>query len=62
LFTDLELSPGDIWHEKIQGRIRQCDVLICLLTDGFFVSSYIQNEEYGRIKEKNDGLIHDLAK
>ena len=50
-FTDLELKTGMLWDTVLQERIAQNDVLICLLSPTFFTSSYIQEKEYGKMKQ-----------
>ncbi|MBB3841051.1 GTPase SAR1 family protein [Runella defluvii] len=50
-FTDLELKTGMLWDTVLQERIAQNDLLICLLSPTFFTSSYIQEKEYGKMKQ-----------
>ncbi len=55
-FSDLELTTGIEWDTVLQNEITKADVLICLLSSGFFSSAYIQNKEYGRVfKELKEG-------
>lgn len=60
-FSDLELKVGDHWDTVLQDNISKADVLICLLSSGFFTSSYIQNKEYGRVfRELSEGNRNTL--
>jgi GTPase SAR1 family protein len=59
-FTDLELKTGMMWDTVLQERIAQNDLLICLLSPTFFTSSYIQEKEYGKMKQLAEQNPHKL--
>jgi hypothetical protein len=62
LFIDLEIPLGVFWHDYLIDKIDECDLLICLLSQEFFLSDYIQENEYGLVlKRIKQGLETDLV-
>lgn len=43
-FLDKNLKPGDVWHAKLETRIADCKVFICLLAPGTLQSTFVQKE------------------
>jgi Leucine-rich repeat (LRR) protein/GTPase SAR1 family protein len=61
-FTDQQLTPGMRWNDVLKAKIKENDILICLLSSSFFTSGYIQQNEYGQVmreiaKGERDSLI-----
>lgn len=48
-FTDQQLTPGMRWDDILKAKIKENDILICLLSPSFFTSGYIQQNECGQV-------------
>ncbi|MCR9062890.1 MAG: TIR domain-containing protein [Cytophagales bacterium] len=62
LFHDKEMPTGSDWLQTIRENIRSNDILICLLSNDFFNSNFIDMEEHGNVlrdilAEKRNSLI-----
>jgi hypothetical protein len=52
-FQDIEsLAPGESWSEQISEAIEKCSAVICFLSNHYFASSFIQQEELPRIERR----------
>lgn len=45
IWDDGEIDPGDDWHDRIQGAIRNCDFGLLLVSKYFLQSKYIKEHE-----------------
>lgn len=53
IWSDIEIHPGKFWHETIQDSVKKSQAAILLVSQHFFVSNYIKNEEFLRFVKKN---------
>ncbi|GHT52090.1 hypothetical protein AGMMS49982_11460 [Bacteroidia bacterium] len=52
IWTDVEISAGAFWHESIQDKVKESDAAILLVSQHFFASDYIKNEEFKKFVER----------
>jgi hypothetical protein len=53
IFDDREIMLGEGWHERLQYEVQECDFAVFLLSQHFFNSKYIQEEEFQHFISRN---------
>lgn len=56
-WIDHQITPGDLWRERIQAAIENSDFGLLLLSPAFFASEFIIDEELARYISQNDRSI-----
>jgi small GTP-binding protein len=54
VWYDGELRAGENWNEVIRSEIKQCDVMVLLLSTGFFASRYINGVEVSMARKLHE--------
>ena len=54
VFWDGQISPGEVWEERLQQEIRKSDIILLLLSDDFVSSKYVMNVEVPHALERYD--------
>jgi TIR domain len=57
-WTDRNIEPGDMWHEKIQAALDRAKVAVLLVSPEFLASSYITSNELPKMLQaaETDGM------
>ena len=58
IWTDQEISPGELWHQEIENRLGTAQVAVLLVTPSFLSSSYVSSHELPAMltAAKSEGL------
>ena len=58
IWTDQEISPGQLWHQEIENRLGTAQVAVLLVTPSFLSSSYASSHELPAVltAAKSEGL------
>jgi hypothetical protein len=51
-FDDSQLILGEDWNERLEQKVKECDLGILLISAAFLNSNYIQEKELGTMLEK----------
>lgn len=54
VWTDMLIEPGQTWEEEILSRLQRAQLIIPLLSNDFFRSSYCMEKELPRAMERRD--------
>ena len=58
-WSDQDMIEGNDWKQQIVYHIKECDVFICMLTEGYLVSEFIRNTELplGLQRQEEAGIV-----
>jgi GTPase SAR1 family protein len=54
IYSDEQIPLGSNWHTELQREVLNCDIAILLISDTFFTSEYIRQQELNRFIDRHN--------